>query len=158
MTWEDLILISSDRLLWSWTPWIFVLCIGWGLGFPDGTVVKHPLDVAGDARQEGSTPGSGRSPGVGNGNPRQISCLTILWTEEPGGQPFRESHRVRCDWECMHLGQGFPSHQVSPTFILNNFFLHLSFSSPNSYYLLLWKMWRKHFILKKNIALPTLYP
>ena len=38
-------------------------------------MVKHPLDIAGDARQEGSTPGSGRSPGVGSGNPLQYSCL-----------------------------------------------------------------------------------
>ena len=25
------------------------------------------------------------SPGVGNGNPIQYSCLDIPWTEEPGG-------------------------------------------------------------------------
>ena len=30
---------------------------------------------AGDARDEGSVPGPGRSPGVGNGNPLQYSCL-----------------------------------------------------------------------------------
>ena len=30
---------------------------------------------AGDAGDRGSTPGSGRSPGVGNGNPLQYSCL-----------------------------------------------------------------------------------
>ena len=30
---------------------------------------------AGDTRDAGSIPGSGRSPGVGNGNPRQYSCL-----------------------------------------------------------------------------------
>ena len=33
-----------------------------------------PAD-AGDARDVGSLPGSGRSPGVGNGNPLQYSCL-----------------------------------------------------------------------------------
>ena len=33
----------------------------------------------------GSIPGSGRSPGGGNGNPFQHSCQKILWTEEPGG-------------------------------------------------------------------------
>ena len=32
----------------------------------------------------GSDPGSGRSPGVGNGNPLQYSCWRIPWTEEPG--------------------------------------------------------------------------
>ena len=30
-------------------------------------------------------PGSERSPGEGNGNPPQYSCLRIPWTEEPGG-------------------------------------------------------------------------
>ena len=30
---------------------------------------------AGDSRNAGSIPGSGRSPGVGNGNPLQYSCL-----------------------------------------------------------------------------------
>jgi len=30
---------------------------------------------AGDARYAASIPGSGRSPGVGNGNPLQNSCL-----------------------------------------------------------------------------------
>ena len=35
-------------------------------------MVKKPLVNAGDA---GSIPGSGRSSGVGNGNPHQYSCL-----------------------------------------------------------------------------------
>ena len=35
---------------------------------------KAPAN-AGDARDTGSVPGSGRSPGVGNGNPLQYSCL-----------------------------------------------------------------------------------
>ena len=30
---------------------------------------------AGDARDAGSIPGSGKSPGEGNGNPLQYSCL-----------------------------------------------------------------------------------
>ena len=42
------------------------------MGFPGGSVVKNPPANAGDA---GSIPGSGRSPGVGNGNPLQYSCL-----------------------------------------------------------------------------------
>ena len=36
------------------------------LGFQGGSVVKNPPANAGDA---GSIPGSGRSPGVENGNP-----------------------------------------------------------------------------------------
>ena len=38
-------------------------------------MVKNLPDNAGEARDEGLIPGSGRSPGVGNGNPLQCSCL-----------------------------------------------------------------------------------
>ena len=38
-------------------------------------MVKNPLASAGDARDADSIPGSGRSPGRGNGNPLQYSCL-----------------------------------------------------------------------------------
>ena len=38
-------------------------------------MVKNPPANAGDARDWGSIPGWGRSPGVGNGNPLQYSCL-----------------------------------------------------------------------------------
>ena len=37
--------------------------------------VKNPSAGAGDVRDAGSIPGSGRSPGEGNGNPLQYSCL-----------------------------------------------------------------------------------
>ena len=38
-------------------------------------VVKNPPINAIDIRDTGSIPGSGRSPGEGNGNPLQYSCL-----------------------------------------------------------------------------------
>ena len=38
-------------------------------------VVKNPLANAGDLRDVGSIPGSGRSPGGGNGNPLWYSFL-----------------------------------------------------------------------------------
>ena len=38
-------------------------------------VVNNPPANAGDARDVGSIPGSGRSPGEGNGNLLQYSCL-----------------------------------------------------------------------------------
>ena len=43
-----------------------------GLGFPCSSVSKESACNAGDL---GSIPGSGRSPGEGNGNPVQYSCL-----------------------------------------------------------------------------------
>ena len=45
------------------------------LGFPGGAVVKNLPANAGEVRVEGSTPGLGRSPGVGNGNPLHDFCL-----------------------------------------------------------------------------------
>ena len=56
------------------------------MGFPGGTVVKTLLVNAGDARDLGSIPGSGRSPREGNGNPLHILARKIPWTEEPGRQ------------------------------------------------------------------------
>ena len=38
-------------------------------------MVKNLPANAGDAREAGSIPGSGRFPRVGNGNPLQFSCL-----------------------------------------------------------------------------------
>ena len=38
-------------------------------------MIKNPPFNAGDIRDAGLIPGSGRSPGKGNGNPRQYSCL-----------------------------------------------------------------------------------
>ena len=46
-------------------------------------MVKNLPVNAGNARDMGSIPGLGRSPGVGNGNPFQYSCLEIRWTAEP---------------------------------------------------------------------------
>ena len=37
--------------------------------------VKNPPGNAGDTGDTGSIPGSGRSPGEGNGNPHPYSCL-----------------------------------------------------------------------------------
>ena len=42
---------------------------------PVALVVNSLLANAGDFRDAGSIPGSGRSPGGGHGNPLQYSCL-----------------------------------------------------------------------------------
>ena len=42
------------------------------MGFPAGSAVKNLSANTGDM---GSIPGLGRSPGEGNGNPLQYSCL-----------------------------------------------------------------------------------
>ena len=55
---------------------------------------KNLPDNAGDV---GSIPGSGKSPGGGNGNPLQYSCWEIPRTEEPGRLQFMRSQRVGHD-------------------------------------------------------------
>ena len=45
------------------------------IGFPGGSVVKNLPADAGNARDVGLISGLGRSPGEGNGNPLQYSCL-----------------------------------------------------------------------------------
>ena len=58
-------------------------------------VVKNPPASAGDLRDTGSFPGSGRSPGGGHGNSLQYSYLENPRAEEPGGPQSTESQRVR---------------------------------------------------------------
>ena len=60
----------------------------------------HPGDSDGkasayNAGDLGSPPGSGRSPGEGNGNPLQYSCLE--YPMEPGRLQSMGSQRVRHD-------------------------------------------------------------
>ena len=51
------------------------VCVGVG-GASQVVVVEKNLPAnAGDLRDVGLIPGSGRSPGGGNGNPLQYSCL-----------------------------------------------------------------------------------
>ena len=58
-------------------------------------VVKNLFDNAGDVRDMGSIPGSGRSPGGGHGNPLQYRCL-----ENPMGRGiwWAKVHRVTKNW------------------------------------------------------------
>ena len=65
-------------------------------GFQGGAGVKNPPVNAGDARDMGSIPKLGRSPGRGNGN-SDILAWRIPWTEEPGGYSPSGSQRVRHD-------------------------------------------------------------
>ena len=69
-TWE--VQISSYRYLYLsiylLSTYVLYICVG----FLNVSVVKNSLANAGDV---GSVPGLGRSPGEGNGNPLQYSCL-----------------------------------------------------------------------------------
>ena len=59
-------------------------------------MVKTLPVSAGDARDAGSTPGSERSPGVGNGHSSTLAWK-IPWTEEPGRLQCMGLQRVRHD-------------------------------------------------------------
>ena len=66
-----------------------------GRGFPGGSVVKN---LPANARDTGLIPGLGRSPGDGNGNPFQHSCLEDPTDREgPGGLQSMGSQRVGHD-------------------------------------------------------------
>ena len=65
------------------------------MGFPGDTVVKNLLPIVGDIRDVGLIPGSGRSPGEGNGNALWYSCL-----ENPMDRRawWAKVHRVTKSW------------------------------------------------------------
>ena len=44
-------------------------------GFPSGSVIKNPPANIGDAKDSDLIHGSKKSPGGGNGNPLNYSCL-----------------------------------------------------------------------------------
>ena len=65
---------GQELRTWKYPSWIPSLILHMWLGDfdPGGSEVKASAWNAGDP---GSIPGSGRSPGEGNGNPLQYSCL-----------------------------------------------------------------------------------
>ena len=65
-------------------------------------MVNPPANAGGDTRDEGLIPGWGRSPGEGNGNPFQYSCLEIPCSEEPGGLQSMGSRRIGHDLATEH--------------------------------------------------------
>ena len=67
----------------------------WYSGFPRGSGGKVSACNAGDL---GSIPGSGRSPGEGNGYSFQYLAWRIPWIEEPDRLQSMWSQKVRHDW------------------------------------------------------------
>ena len=72
------------------------------LGFSGGSVIKNLPANAGDARDMGSITELGRSPGGGNGNLLQYSCLGKPMEEEPGELQSMGSQRGRHDLATEH--------------------------------------------------------
>ena len=67
--------------------------------FPGGSVIKNPPANAGDLN---SIPGLGRSPGEGNGNPLQYSCLR---------NPMDRGSWQATPWGCKRIGHDLPTKQ-----------------------------------------------
>ena len=65
------------------------------MGFPGGSVIKNPPANAGNARDVGSIPWSGRSSEKEMVTHLSITAWKIPWTEEPGGLQSTGSQRVR---------------------------------------------------------------
>ena len=66
------------------------------LGFLGGSVVKNVCQCRSLISE------LGKSPGEGNGNLLQYSCLGNPWTEEPGGLQSMGWPRGGCDWATEH--------------------------------------------------------
>ena len=85
------------------------------MGFAGGAVVKNlPADARG-TRDADLIPGSGRSCGVGNGNPRQYSCLAnsvdrgAWWATKPMGP-----QRIGLNWANTRAQiEGSPCHMYA---------------------------------------------
>ena len=60
-------------------------------------MIKNLLAKARDIRETGLIPGSGRSPGEGNGTHSSVLAWRIAWPEEPGRLQSMGSQRVRHD-------------------------------------------------------------
>ena len=58
-------------------------------------MVKNLPANAGDMRDSGSIPELRKTPGGGNGNPLQYSCLENPWTEEPERLQSTGAQRVQ---------------------------------------------------------------
>ena len=75
-------------------------------------MIKNPPADAGDVRDAGSVPRSGRSPGGGHGNPLQYSCLEnpmdrgAWWATVHKITQNRTQLRQSSIHECTHTLQG----------------------------------------------------
>ena len=85
------------------------------MGFPGGSEVKASACNVGDL---GSIPGSGRSPGEGNGNPLQYSCLEnpmeggAWWATIPGVTKSRTRLNNFTSLHFIPITRGFPRSSV----------------------------------------------
>ena len=72
------------------------------VGFPNGSAIKNPPAMQESQETQAQSVGWWRSPGWGNGNPLQYSCLEKLHGQRSleGYSPW--GHRVGHDWATEH--------------------------------------------------------
>ena len=89
-------------------------------------MVKNPLASARDTGHVGSIPGLGRSPGEGNGNPLQYSCLGNSMGERnlAGYSPWGRKESDTTEQLSTNIDTGHSSHSLS---FLHSFFFGLGF-------------------------------
>ena len=82
------------------------------MGFQGGAVGKESAAHAGDARDVSSIPASGRSPGIGNGNPLQYSCLEKLHGQHSlaGYSPWSCREQDMTEQLKIHIHTHSPTH------------------------------------------------
>ena len=91
-----------------WGMWLFLKCMNLLLIASQVTQwLKNPPAIAGDAGDTGLTPGSGRSPGVGDGNPLKYSCLENsmdrgAWWATVHGLAESQTWLSMSDWATEH--------------------------------------------------------
>jgi len=78
-------------------------------GSPGGPEVKASACNAGDP---GLTPGSGRSPGKGNSNPLQYSCLKNSMGYNPWGHKESDTTKHHFLYDIKHTYQNIQIHKV----------------------------------------------
>ena len=84
-------------------------------------MVKNPPAKAGDTRDSGLIPGSGRSPRVGNGSLFQCSCL-----ENPQDRGIRQATKMCIYWGYFRFLFHFLLLLISSSYYLGIYYL-LSF-------------------------------
>ena len=82
--------------------WEAISSVRYTQGFPRGSVVKNLPANAGNARDASSIPGSRMSPGEGNGNPLQHSCLGNPMDGGARRATVYGMQRIRHDWVTEH--------------------------------------------------------
>ena len=123
-SWQELLdfgLFWGSQAEWKWA--ILNQHPPTHLGFPGGVVVKNSPAYPRDTRVVGSIPGSGRSPGEGNGNPLQYSCLENpmdrgAWRATDHGVAKSWTRRTRLHCLLIHGRNSAPPRPAECTFQL----------------------------------------